>query len=35
MQLHSSVGRHGSASAVTSLVVFVLVCGLLAFVMLG
>jgi hypothetical protein len=32
MQLHSSVGPHGTASAVTTLVVFVLVCGLLAFV---
>jgi hypothetical protein len=33
MQLHSSVGPHGSSSVVPSLVVFFLVCGLLAFVL--
>jgi hypothetical protein len=32
MQLHSSAERRGSASAVTTFVVFALVCGLLAFV---
>jgi hypothetical protein len=33
MQLHSSVGPHRSSSAVPTLVVFLLVCGLLAFVL--